>query len=121
MVEEHDDEPYLEIMITPTTSSPIALDLAYVRSPAYVPERGLLAAILEMAVRDLHPDATYIDRISAINWFNGVKAMSIHENRFTFADVCLYLDLGERELRTIKALVRDSIKYEAIRPRILPK
>lgn len=108
-------------MVESSVSGPRQWDLFYVPGPVYVPERGLLAAILWMAVHDLSSRVDYLDRISAINWFRGIEPVSLQEYRFSFKDVCLYLDLGETHLRIIRQKLKESIQYEATKPRLPPE
>ena len=104
-------------MISPTLSGHGQCDINYVSAPSYMPERGLLSAILERAIRDLGPDIDYVDRISAINWFTGVRAESSKGSRFTFDDVIMFLDLGALELRHINKLVQASKHFESTKVR----
>jgi hypothetical protein len=105
-------------MISPSQSvGPGQYDVTYLPGPAYVPERGLLAAILVRAVNDLAPEVPYLERISAINWFTGVREQTLRDARFSFEDIISFLDLGELELRQIRKMVKESMRYEAIRPK----
>lgn len=71
----------------------------------YDPMRGLLAAILERAVRDLR-DHEEKHRESARNWFNGVDVDG--ETHFTFSDVCHYLGLTHAQILFVLKLSSES-------------
>ena len=49
----------------------MAAQQSFEHSTSYVPERGLLAAVLERAVRDLGERVTLLDRRLAMEWFKG--------------------------------------------------
>jgi len=90
-----------------------AVDFEHTRAP----ECGLLAAILERAVRDLGPDVDHMERASAINWFTGVREQSLHDPHFSFEDVALFLELGKLEIDKLRNMVRYAIQYGARKPK----
>lgn len=80
-------------------------------TPSYIPERGLLAGILERAVRDLADNAHHLDRKSAINWFTASPFESPNCH-ITFIDCITYLELGNVELSILHEKVQSAIRYE---------
>ena len=68
-------------------------DVDAVLYPRHIPELGLLAAVLEMAFRDLNPEAPKDCRKSAITWFRGKNLEPVFPE-FTFNEVSKYLGLS---------------------------
>lgn len=80
----------------------------------YVPERGLLTAVLERAVRDLGHNVTMTDRRTAIAWFMAVdEGTEEMKEGFTYPFIIRYLDLGKVEIDIINGLVSRAIEYQA--------
>jgi hypothetical protein len=72
--------------------------------PPPPPERVLVVAILERAVRDLNANADAYERRRAISWFEakGSCAKKGTCKGFSFTDVVEYLELGAAELRILE-------------------
>lgn len=73
----------------------------------HVPEKALLAAILERAVRDLADYAAPEDRRSAIAWLSQ-DSNEDTDYIFSFQNIIHYLHLTESQLREIQFRVRQS-------------
>lgn len=69
----------------------------------YVPERGLLAGVLERACRDLEDAVTWQERRGAIAWFCSKRKQS--STSFTFIEVCDILELTPSQIAHIRAKV----------------
>ncbi len=82
--------------------------------PKEIPERGLLAGILELAFRDLGPVGSRIEKVGAVRWFrcenDEYLILDSSDPRFTFKEVALYLDLGLREIKIIFDAVTNAEK-----------
>jgi hypothetical protein len=87
-------------------------------SPGFSPERALLAAYLERALRDLtaEGDGCALNRRSAIRWFRG----AVRNTSFTFQEVIEELGLSIKYVHLINArvLVADQL---VVRDRQLAK
>jgi hypothetical protein len=83
-------------------------------SPSYIPEKGLLAGVLERAVRDLGLSGCYTDRRTAIEWFK--KADKLREDQmqegFTYMYVAHNLGLSKWQMDHIRRLVDQAILYQ---------
>lgn len=82
----------------------------------YIPERGLLAAVLERAFRDLNPEIDRVYRRTAISWF---KASMLPKGRrgrneglIPFWYIAQTLGLGEMELRVLLKKVEAAEKQD---------
>lgn len=66
------------------------------------PERTLLAAILELAVRDLGPSGTYLNKRQAVSWFNSDSEFDTKRHLwFSFKQICIELDLTREQVKYI--------------------
>lgn len=78
----------------------------YTEPSRYVPEKGLLAAILERAFRDLEANVDVHHRVDAIRWFQGRR---IHSRRytttFTFEQIANVLELSAYQIEYIMCKV----------------
>lgn len=74
-----------------------------------VPEKFLLAALLERAFRDLYTVVDAKDRRDAINWFRATKEVSSKSN-FTFKDVIESLNLKQQDVAYLEMCVSQAEK-----------
>lgn len=74
----------------------------------YVPEKALLAAILERAVRDILTDAPKEDRRTALSWLRHEEMVDTDNKDyiFSFQNVIGYLGLSEKHLKVIRDFVQ---------------
>lgn len=75
----------------------------------YMPEKGLLAAILERSFRDLF-SCNYLDFKNAMSWFNS-KYMERIDYRFRYIDVAEDLELSAAQTILIRQQVKKFTKY----------
>lgn len=76
----------------------------------YSPEKGLLTAVLERAVRDLGESVTRQERRSAIDWFEAPEEEP--ESGFTYAEVSEGLNLTKWQHDFIMSKVKEAYKLQ---------
>jgi len=81
----------------------------------YVPERGLLMAVLERAVRDLGKTGARQDRMTAIRWFRDRRELSDEDmvGGFSYEYVSSNLGLNLSQRNYIDALVDQAEDLQA--------
>ena len=81
----------------------------------YVPERGLLMAVLERAVRDLGKTGARVDRMTAIKWFRDRRELKDTEmvGGFSYEYVSATLGLNLSQRNYIDALVDQAEDLQA--------
>ncbi len=69
----------------------------------YMPERLLLAALVERNIRDLGPDASRVRRADAISWFTCPPIPpSEKQNKFTFIEIAEILEFSYVQMRCVQ-------------------
>lgn len=82
-------------------------------SSATIPERSLLAAILDRALRDLAPDIEPAARKSAITWFGTKPNPRKKEFRcITFATVCEHIQFAPWQRDFILEKIEFAVEFE---------
>jgi hypothetical protein len=79
------------------------------------PERTLFAAVLERAVRDLHPRISSYDRANARNWFLDYALNAdtpVPPGKVTFKMCIEALDLGGIEIKRLLSKAYETLSEE---------
>ncbi len=125
-----DDDFFSDLGDTSMQDTSAAVDREYATDllPRPTPERHLLVAILERALRDVQSHADPIVRARALNWFKSKRRYVGEDNCFGFLDIIEYLGVGVREVKLIHKHIsegeqfhKDYVNEEAARPKHYPR
>lgn len=88
------------------------IDPDYVDAPNFTPEKRLILAVLERAIRDLAPEATSFVRRNAISWFRADHTVLEYQEKFTYEFVKEALELSASQIKKIESKVHEADKLQ---------
>ncbi len=94
----------------------ISVEVAVNLPSPYIPERTLLAAILERATRDIGPTAGEYELKKALEWFTA-RNHTITADSFSFKSIIHHLNLGYKEVAELHEKIRIAKEREPKRKR----